>query len=65
MNGETTLGISARSLKSDRKCRDMAARIATLQEAGRFITTANPPKDHVTASIEDVKLGGCLYPAIR
>ena len=42
----------------------MAARIAILQEAVGLITTANPPKDHVTASIEDVKLGGYLYLAI-
>lgn len=44
---------------------DVAAGIAILQEAGGLITTANPPKHHVTASIEDVKLGSRLYLAIR
>ena len=44
---------------------DVAAGICLLQEAGGLITTANPPEDIDTASIEDAKLGGRLYLAIR
>ena len=36
-----------------------------MQEAGGLITTANPPEDHLTAAIEEVKLGSRLYLAIR
>ncbi|KAI9659958.1 MAG: hypothetical protein M1821_001310 [Bathelium mastoideum] len=44
---------------------DVAAGIAILQEAGGLVTTAHPPEDPSTAVIEDVKLGGRLYLAIR
>ncbi|AEO67800.1 uncharacterized protein THITE_2089287 [Thermothielavioides terrestris NRRL 8126] len=44
---------------------DVAAGIAILQEAGGLVTTANPPEDPLTAEIEEVKLGGRLYLAIR
>lgn len=44
---------------------DVAAGIAILQEAGGLITTANPPEDHTTAPIEEVRLGSRLYLAIR
>ncbi|KAF2473469.1 inositol monophosphatase [Lindgomyces ingoldianus] len=44
---------------------DVAAGIAILQEAGGLITNANPPEDHVTAPIEEVRLGSRLYLAIR
>ncbi|KAK5464837.1 hypothetical protein LTS15_001400 [Exophiala xenobiotica] len=44
---------------------DVAAGICLLQEAGGLITTANPPEDYETAKIEDAKLGGRLYLAIR
>lgn len=44
---------------------DMAVGITILQEIGGLIATANPPKDHATTSIEDVKLGSRLYLAIR
>ncbi|KAH9908865.1 inositol monophosphatase [Xylariomycetidae sp. FL2044] len=44
---------------------DVSAGIAILQEAGGLITTANPPEDHQTAEIIDVKLGSRLYLAIR
>jgi len=50
---------------NDSAGRDVAAGIAILQEAGGLITTANPPEDPLTAKIEDVKLGGRLYLAIR
>ena len=36
-----------------------------LKEAGGLVTTANPPADPATAKIEDAKLGGRLYLAIR
>ncbi len=45
--------------------RDVAAGIAILQEAGGLVTTANPPKDHVNAPIEEVSIGSRLYLAIR
>ncbi|CAJ2499641.1 Uu.00g024940.m01.CDS01 [Anthostomella pinea] len=44
---------------------DVAAGIAILQEAGGLVTTANPPEDHQTADIADVRLGSRLYLAIR
>ncbi|CAO2654564.1 Nn.00g112970.m01.CDS01 [Neocucurbitaria sp. VM-36] len=44
---------------------DVAAGIAILQEAGGLVTTANPPEDHATAPIEEVRLGSRLYLAIR
>ncbi|KAI1623732.1 inositol monophosphatase [Exophiala viscosa] len=44
---------------------DVAAGICLLQEAGGLITTANPPENIDAASIEDAKLGGRLYLAIR
>lgn len=44
---------------------DVAAGICLLQEAGGLITTANPPEDIETAEIEEAKLGGRLYLAIR
>ena len=43
---------------------DVAAGIAILKEAGGLVTTANPPEDLET-TIEDAKLGGRLYLAIR
>lgn len=45
--------------------RDVAAGIAILQEAGGLVTTANPPEDHETADIPDVRIGSRLYLAIR
>jgi myo-inositol-1(or 4)-monophosphatase len=45
--------------------RDVAAGVAILLEAGGLMTTANPPPNEATASIEDVKLGSRLYLAIR
>ena len=48
------------------KCRDVAAGIAILQEAGGLVTTANPPfPDEETAPIENVRLGSRFYLAIR
>ncbi|KAF1999578.1 inositol monophosphatase [Amniculicola lignicola CBS 123094] len=44
---------------------DVAAGIAILNEAGGLITTANPPQDEATCTIEEVKLGSRLYLAIR
>lgn len=44
---------------------DVAAGIAILEEAGGLVTTANPPEDPATAKIEETKLGGRLYLAIR
>jgi len=44
---------------------DVAAGICLLHEAGGLITTANPPEDWETAEIEEAKLGGRLYLAIR
>lgn len=46
-------------------CRDVAAGIAILLEAGGLVTTANPPEDPDTAPIEDMRLGSRLYLAIR
>lgn len=46
-------------------CRDVAAGVAILLEAGGLVTTANPPRDPDTAKIEDVRLGSRLYLAIR
>ena len=46
-------------------CRDVAAGICILQEAGGLITTANPPDDPANAPIRDVRLGSRLYLAIR
>lgn len=50
---------------ADRPCRDVAAGIAILQEAGGLVTCANPPEDPSTAEIQDVRLGSRLYLAIR
>lgn len=47
------------------ECRDVAAGICLLEEAGGLVTTANPPNDPATAPIPDVKLGSRLYLAIR
>lgn len=44
---------------------DVAAGICLLNEAGGLVTTANPPEDWETCRIEDAKLGGRLYLAIR
>src|SRR5271170_4475604 len=44
---------------------DVAAGICLLQEAGGLITTANPPLDFERVTIEEAKLGGRLYLAIR
>lgn len=44
---------------------DVAAGICLLEEAGGLVTTANPPEDPETAEIEDARLGGRLYLAIR
>ncbi|KAK6376476.1 hypothetical protein LTS17_007071 [Exophiala oligosperma] len=45
---------------------DVAAGICLLEEAGGLVTTANPPPDDIdTATIEDARLGGRLYLAIR
>ena len=44
---------------------DVAAGICLLKEAGGLVTTANPPADPDYAKIEDAKLGGRLYLAIR
>jgi len=44
---------------------DVAAGICILQEAGGLVTTANPPQDPESASIEDVRLGSRLYLAVR
>jgi len=44
---------------------DVAAGICLLEEAGGLITTANPPDDIQSAEVEDAKLGGRLYLAIR
>ncbi|KIW96299.1 uncharacterized protein Z519_03368 [Cladophialophora bantiana CBS 173.52] len=44
---------------------DVAAGICLLREAGGLVTTANPPDDYEGAKIEDAKLGGRLYLAIR
>ena len=44
---------------------DVAAGICLVMESGGLVTTANPPVDWETASVEDVKLGGRLYLAIR
>ncbi|KAB2569937.1 putative inositol monophosphatase protein [Lasiodiplodia theobromae] len=44
---------------------DVAAGICILQEAGGLVTTANPPENPATATIEDVRLGSRLYLAIR
>jgi myo-inositol-1(or 4)-monophosphatase len=43
----------------------VCAGICLLEEAGGLITTANPPQDIDTASIEPAKLGGRLYLDIR
>lgn len=46
-------------------CRDVAAGIAILREAGGLITTANPPANPETDPIQEVRLGSRLYLAIR
>ena len=46
-------------------CRDVAAGVAILLEAGGLVTTANPPEDPDTAPVEDFRLGSRLYLAIR
>ncbi|KAH7014339.1 inositol monophosphatase [Microdochium trichocladiopsis] len=44
---------------------DVAAGIAILKEAGGLVTTANPPADHETVDVPDVRLGSRLYLAVR
>ncbi|ETI27834.1 hypothetical protein G647_00283 [Cladophialophora carrionii CBS 160.54] len=44
---------------------DVAAGICLVNEAGGLVTTANPPEGWETATIEDAKLGGRLYLAVR
>jgi myo-inositol-1(or 4)-monophosphatase len=44
---------------------DVAAGICLVNEAGGLVTTANPPEDWETGKVEDAKLGGRLYLAIR
>lgn len=44
---------------------DVAAGICLVEEAGGLVTTANPPHDWQTCTIERAKLGGRLYLAIR
>lgn len=44
---------------------DVAAGICLVQEAGGLMTTANPPEEWQTCAIEEAKLGGRLYLAIR
>lgn len=44
---------------------DVAAGICLVQEAGGLVTTANPPDEFQTVEIEDAKLGGRLYLAVR
>ncbi|KAK5073991.1 hypothetical protein LTR64_006868 [Lithohypha guttulata] len=44
---------------------DVAAGICLVEEAGGLITTANPPNDWRTCTIEPAKLGGRLYLAVR
>lgn len=46
-------------------CRDVAAGIAILKEAGGLVTTATPPSDPETADIQDARLGSRLYLGIR
>src|SRR5699024_1836228 len=46
-------------------CRDVAAGVAILLEAGGLVTTANPPENPDTAPVEDFRLGSRLYLAIR
>lgn len=46
-------------------CRDVAAGIAILTEAGGLVTTANPPANPETDPIPPVKLGSRLYLAVR
>jgi myo-inositol-1(or 4)-monophosphatase len=43
----------------------VSAGIALVEEAGGLVTTANPPADHETAPVDEVKLGSRLYLAIR
>lgn len=51
-------------MRNDREW-DVAAGICLVKEAGGLVTTANPPSDVISAPIEDAKLGGRLYLAIR
>ena len=44
---------------------DVAAGICLVQEAGGLVTTANPPSDWEGCQIEQTRLGGRLYLAIR
>ncbi|WPG99271.1 general negative regulator of transcription subunit 1 [Acrodontium crateriforme] len=44
---------------------DVAAGICLVKEAGGLVTSANPPADVVSSPIEEAKLGGRLYLAIR
>lgn len=44
---------------------DVAAGMCLLEEAGGLITTANPPTNYLEAPVEEAKLGGRLYLAIR
>ncbi|EXJ63925.1 myo-inositol-1(or 4)-monophosphatase [Cladophialophora yegresii CBS 114405] len=44
---------------------DVAAGICLVHEAGGLVTTANPPEDWEKGRVEDAKLGGRLYLAIR
>ena len=45
--------------------RDVAAGICILEEAGGLLTTANPPAESETTLIEEARVGGRLYLAIR
>lgn len=45
--------------------RDVAAGICLLKEAGGLITTANPPANIDTDSVQEARLGSRLYLAIR
>ena len=44
---------------------DVAAGICLVKEAGGLVTTANPPEDWERAEVQEVKLGGRLYLAVR
>lgn len=44
---------------------DVAAGICLVEEAGGLVTSANPPENYESCEIEEVKLGGRLYLAIR
>lgn len=44
---------------------DVAAGICLVEEAGGLVTTANPPDDWTSCEIQEAKLGGRLYLAVR